>query len=455
MSHALGREVQVFVKAESSFATPVLPTATDALRHDEANVTSETERLENKARHAGRSAQLPIENKRSGEFSFKYGLIPSGNPGTAPEQHVFFDSVFTKTEYSTTSAIEASPAPTVNGCTLTTPAAVSAGDLIAVPVAGIYHVVYVMTKETAAITWTPALPAAPAAGDTIGARIVYTPKDKPTGSFTMMVNRGDAKVDTACGCIPNVFEIDFAGGDYAQLSVSGPCADVAEIGEMELTDDIDDDDTEIPVDWVNGFVASASKARAWGLIGEEIVKMSAVDYEDSNITVARAQGGTSAVAHVNESGTYPTIYPYAPDPTYGTQEPIAGILGKVYVNGAVFHVKSAKFTDNENLKPLTEIFGQVHAEGYVAPANREVTVTLDGYLKNDETPWAFASNFDPPPVILQSGTKAGEIVALWIPKLLIDIPKIEDTADAEISLTISGKAIQYAAANDEFAIMFA
>jgi hypothetical protein len=451
MSYLLSRGQELFAKVETSFAVPTIPVAGDAIKHEDIAITSSTERLENKARQSGRSAQAPIENRRSGEFKYSGGFTPSGTAGVDPAQNVLLACVLTKTDKDTTTAIEASPAPSVNGCTVSTAAAATVGDLIAIPVGDVYEVVRVATKNTAAITWTPALSSAPvAATAVIQARIKYALTDKPTGSFTLLRNIDDGKVEVAVGCVSNTIEMAFGGGEYGTLSVSGPCADVAEIGIMTFEEDLDDTETSWEVVSADAMVYPESTARAWGIVDEEIVAVTAVNRTTDVLTVTRAQGGTSAAVHNNLSGTYDTIYPYAPTPSYNAQEPVAGIIGKISLDNGDFEVESLKVSDSENLELLDKVFGHCHATAYIAPAIREVTFDITGYFKSDDATWAKAAHTETVALLFQAGTQSGKIVAGYAPALLLDIPAIECPAGEKVPLTLKGKALQSAAANDEF-----
>ncbi|MGE0400841.1 MAG: hypothetical protein AB7T06_29290 [Kofleriaceae bacterium] len=95
-------------------------------------------------------------------------LVTAATP-TKTAQSIFFEQVMGGYIAAAGSTVAASPSPTTTGCTVGAGhgSRFSEGQIAAIEVSGVHYPVYITGVSTDALTWWPALPAAPSSGDDV------------------------------------------------------------------------------------------------------------------------------------------------------------------------------------------------------------------------------------------------------------------------------------------------
>ncbi len=440
MSVKTGHDQVAFFSLESSYGVATDPSETGALRFSEFVITPNEERISRQDRRPGsRSAEAMIRGKRNIEATLVAEDCPSGTAGTSPDLDELLQTTYDKVSFTPSTTVEASPTPTTSGCTVADAAGLATGSIIGVPAldeAGV-AVVFAVRVETvvgAAITWTPELPSAPAAGATIGARVEYVLAVDNQNSATAYKYYGTDFVECLAGAVATSWEYEIEAGGVVSASATVAAKDVARFQPMALAAACTQSQTEIVVSDLTSDVYSAG--RCVFQLGAEQVAVTAVDEDNTSVTIERGVNGTSAAAHDQDD----EMTPVRPDPTfYGA--PIAGILGRIAIGGTYYHITGARIVHRENSNLRNEQFGSATAVGKLNAAPREVSVELNGYLIANEDRWQLAHGIVQTAVLIQAGTQAGGIHAFALPKVEFDLPAIEGNADEEVPLQLTGTAM--------------
>lgn len=439
---SLGRKEQLFVQTETTFGQSEAPTAAGAIRHLKCEMEPAEERLARDDRKSTRGLPERLRGKRGLEWSLEGYLIPSGDSAVAPD---IADLLAASFSVKTTNAATVASDPTTTGATLSAVSEMEPGDLVGFEQSDLLYVVCLQTvdAETKAVTWTPALPQAPQVDDDVAQAVIYRLQTDPADSLT--IHRVlDHEAETAPGCVPHEWEFTVAAGDVAKFSASGAGRDLMFCGSSALAEGIDDEQTSFTYDQPDVF-----QADAWVQIDSEVLKITAVDTDTNTCTVLRGQCGSDAASHDAEA----EIVPDKPTPaTAGS--PIAGVEGRCAISGEDMVITAGALTVAENPKMRNDQYGQAVAAGFCYPQGRTVKLELEGFLSADSAAAILPARTNATvPVLLQAGREAGKTFAFYAAAFSPDPPKIEAPADGEISLKLSGPALEDEG-NDEVVIAF-
>lgn len=176
--YQLRRLGKVYVAKEASFNTAVVLASTDAVRHSSVQLNRPTARVDSPERHPHPSLIYRYTRRVEPNWSLGGLFYPSGTIQVAPDMSEVFEAGFgSLTTRAVTTTVSAAPAPTTTGATVAAAGALAVGDAILIAIAaGQYAGKYVRLLtgvNVNALTWSPALPAAPATGDAVKGCLTY------------------------------------------------------------------------------------------------------------------------------------------------------------------------------------------------------------------------------------------------------------------------------------------
>lgn len=278
-----------------------------------------------------------------------------------------------------------------------------------------------------------------------GVKVEYTFSSSPLPSFTLWRKLGHHLM-VARGCVVDELSSMISGKEIGKMSFKGPFFEMA-LGAEDLvgTGGIDNVATTLPVTNGANFYLPAGMY-FYIKVGAEVMKATA--RSNNNLTVERAQKGTTAAAHALNAPI--TFW----DP--GATEvglPVHGKAGAITVDAATTVMLDCTITLKNNVKMyIDEKNGTYVAANYGTPGKREVTISTSKYLLkadarhlNDSlslTNFAFIANL---------GDTTGKILEWSAPscqkkspvysgseevEMSLEFEPIATTGDAELKLTI-------------------
>jgi len=179
MALKLGRKGQVYLVKESAYGSEECLAAGNAMRHIDIGFGFDPfNRVTSPEKKQSPGAVNRFDRQKTAELSTLVTLLrPSGTLNTLPEIDPVLEAAFgSLTNVTLSTTVEADPAPATTGATVADAGELAAGDAVLIDIDGHPSTpfVRVLTDVTgAALTWAPALPSAPSAGDSIKGGITY------------------------------------------------------------------------------------------------------------------------------------------------------------------------------------------------------------------------------------------------------------------------------------------
>lgn len=179
MALNIGRKGQTYLKKEAAYGVAETLASANALRHIDLGFGwNPFNRVTSEEKKVSPGAATRFDRRQSAELSTLDALLrPSGALNTLPEIDPVLEAAFgSLTNVTLDTTVEASPAPATTGATVASAGALAKGDAVLIAVTGQSNspFVRVLTDVTgAALTWAPALPAAPTSGDALKGGITY------------------------------------------------------------------------------------------------------------------------------------------------------------------------------------------------------------------------------------------------------------------------------------------
>lgn len=225
-----GRTGQLYGKLEASYGVEESLAASNAIRH--INKGSWNHLPKNKVNSPEKNASPGVftrfDRKPTTELSgLNLLLRPSGALNTLPEADPLLEAAFgAKTNVTLDTTVQASPSPTTTGCTVASAGTLAVGDAVLIEVTGQSGpFVRVLTGVAgAALTWAPALPAAPSSGDQLQGCITYKLTTPLSKSLTLAYYNGSKKRELL-GLGINSIEIALDPNGEIQLTFGGAARD--------------------------------------------------------------------------------------------------------------------------------------------------------------------------------------------------------------------------------------
>ncbi len=297
MTIAIGRKGQTYLTKEDYYGVEQCLASGNALRHIEIGFGFDPfNRVTSPEKKQSPGPANRFDRKKSAELATLVALLrPSGTLNTLPEIDPILEAAFgdvTNVTLSTT--VEAAPSPSTTTSTVASAGTLAEGDAILISVTGRDDApfVRVLTDVTAAaLTWAPALPAAPSTGDAIKGGITYKLTTDLAISLSIAHYVSDFRRELL-GAGINELAMAFDANEEPRATASGPAKE-------QLTGTTQDQPAAFTT--VGGNPPS-------GLIGELLIDGAAYLFKSLEVTIANGlavrniEYGVNAASEVYRQG---------------------------------------------------------------------------------------------------------------------------------------------------------
>lgn len=219
-----GRKGQLYVAAETAYGTPPTLLATHALRHLNFKPSfNPFNRIGSPAKKQSPGLVSRFDRRASAGATLEILIQPSGTLNTLAEcDPILNHGMGAKSNITLATTVSASPAPTTTGCTVASAVGLAAGQAILIVVAGVKYVRWLTGVATAALTWAPALPSAPAEGAAVKGCCTYKLADAITQSLCLAHYPSSDTVLSKIikGAVVEKLAIAFGQNDEAHLTAT-------------------------------------------------------------------------------------------------------------------------------------------------------------------------------------------------------------------------------------------
>ena len=233
MTMPIGRKGQVYVKKEAAYGTEEVLAASNALRHIEIALGyNPYNRVTSPEKKQSPGPANRFDRKMSAELGNLIALLrPSGVLNTLPECDPILEAAMGAVSNVTlATTVEAAPAPTTTGATVASAGTLAIGDMVLIEVTGQAKTPFarMLTGVSgAALTWAPALPAAPATGDDVKGGITYKLSTDLATSLTIAHYTDKKRILVGAGV--DALTLSFDANEEPRITATGP-------GAQQLTD---------------------------------------------------------------------------------------------------------------------------------------------------------------------------------------------------------------------------
>lgn len=225
-----GRRGQVYAALESTFGTSPGHAATDAIRHLAVKLQRNAfNRADSPEKKWGPGRTTRFDREETADWSLEALLRPSGTLNTLAEASEILEAGFgSKSNTTLSTTVSASPTPTATGCTVASATGLAKHQAILVVVSGVKYLRFLTDVTGSALTWAPALPAAPATGAALKGVCTYRLSTDLALSLAIAhyLHSDTTHSRLATGAVVDRLAFDFARNDEARFSASGPCKTV-------------------------------------------------------------------------------------------------------------------------------------------------------------------------------------------------------------------------------------
>ena len=273
----IGRQSQVYTKKEAVYGVEETLASTDALRHlDAALAFDPFNRVTSPEKKQSPGPANRFDRKQSaGLGSLVSMLRPGGALNTLPELdpilEAAFGSVVNRTESTT---VLASPAPTTTTSTVAAAGALAVGDGVLITVTGesgpFVRVLTVVAGD--ALTWSPALPAAPSTGAAVKGGITYQLTTDLAISLTIAHYLDQGRDREVIGCGIDQLTMSFDANEEPRATASGPASDFLSKANVQTQ----------PA----AFTTVGATAPPSGIVGNLFIDAAAYKFTTSEVAIA-------------------------------------------------------------------------------------------------------------------------------------------------------------------------
>jgi hypothetical protein len=230
MSIDQGRTGKIWVKKEADYGVEETLASANAFRHIDKGSWDHVpfSRVASPEKNPSPGLFRRFDRKPATSLSgLNSNIQPSGTLNTLAEGDPFFEAAFgAKTNVTLDTTVSASPTPTTTGATVASAGTLAIGDAVLIEVTGqLGPYVRVLTGVASnALTWAPALPAAPTTGDALKGCVTYKFTTALALSLTILHVLG-TKRKALIGCGIDSLELAFDANSEVQMTVGGPARD--------------------------------------------------------------------------------------------------------------------------------------------------------------------------------------------------------------------------------------
>ena len=227
MTIPIGRKGQIYLKKEAAYGDEETLASSNALRHIEIGFGFDPfNRVTSPEKKQTPGPATRFDRKKSAGLGTLVSLLrPSGTLNTLPESDPILEAGFgSLTNVTLATTVSASPSPTTTGCTVADASTLAAGDAVLIAVTGedASPFVRILTDVTSdALTWAPALPAAPATGDAVKGGLTYKLTTDLAISLTIAHYLTGFKRELL-GAGINELAMSFEANEEPRVTASGP-----------------------------------------------------------------------------------------------------------------------------------------------------------------------------------------------------------------------------------------
>ena len=221
----IGRVGLVYAAKQSAFGSPPTFASTDAIRALACKLNANPRnRVNAPDRHVHPSLLTKRTRRTTATWSIGGILFPSGTLNTLPDNSDFLECGMGAVNNTTASTTVAS-SPTTTSATLASGTGMAVGRGIVINVTGVGRCVRMLTVVSGAdVTWAPALPSAPTAGDTVKTAVTYSlatalPNALQIGRYLTSISKEGA------GCVVDQLKFMIDANDEIRWEASGPMAE--------------------------------------------------------------------------------------------------------------------------------------------------------------------------------------------------------------------------------------
>lgn len=178
---SIGRTGQVYVASESAYATAPSFVATNAFRHLNVNLHfNPYQPFKSPERHTHPSQLQLFQRRQQATVSLKAQWYPSGTLNTVPESDPLLQNAIGGASSNIVLSTTCSSGFATTGATVASATGLAVNQFIQFTYAsgvrsGQTYALFLTGVAGAVLTWSPALPLAPTAGDTVKGCITYAP----------------------------------------------------------------------------------------------------------------------------------------------------------------------------------------------------------------------------------------------------------------------------------------
>lgn len=233
MARKQGRLGRLYTNVESAFGTAPAIAAANALRHLEFTAEEDPlNRVASRERRRDPSLVSRFDRRESAGWNLSDAyLYPSGTILTKPEMAPILKAGLGAETVPTGAATTLSGTPTVTGGTLTASTGFAIGQMVLITTPTYGKLVRKVTNlVTTTITWSPALPEAPATSAAIKGGISWTPASDLPSSLFFGKYLNDSFSEFVYGAVVETLKITMDANEEIHLSASGPAQKVRTSG---------------------------------------------------------------------------------------------------------------------------------------------------------------------------------------------------------------------------------
>ena len=274
--YQIGRLGRVFLAAEASYATTPSFAATDALRHAAIKLGQKNNRVDAPTRTAGTPSLLYRRVRRASyDWELSGEFFPSGTLNTVPDHDEILEhGLGAKTNITLATTFSGTPTTTTGTVASATGLAVGQPVLISIASGGNAgkYVRWLTVVAGTNLTWGPALPGAPASGDSLKGCLGYKLATTIAKSLNMCHYNNQSVNYQGIGAVVDELKITFDANNEVMWSASGPMKQRTR--------------SSVPAE--PGAFTTAGSLPPSGLTGGQVINGTAVDYLRAEFTIKNA-----------------------------------------------------------------------------------------------------------------------------------------------------------------------